>query len=104
MIAALGKRWYGIRIGAVTLRIRVERDKGTIRRIELEGTLTGDETSELEELIGNEPRAVCLELSGLRWADSAGLTTLRRLRAQGVELMGLLPRLRWRIEGNEGGD
>lgn len=53
---------------------------------------------ELEQLVGGDPHALCLDLTDLRSADAAALAVLRRLRAEGVEMRGVPPRLAWRIE------
>lgn len=84
----------------MTLRIAVAADDD-VRHVHLEGRLTGDEVGELEQVIGGDPRAVCLELENLRSADADGLATLRRLRAEGVEMRGMPPHLAWRIEEDE---
>jgi anti-sigma factor RsiW len=84
----------------VTLRIAVASDDH-VRHVHLDGRLTGDEVGELEQVIGGDPRAVCLELENLRSADAEGLVALRRLRAEGVELRGVPPHLAWRIEEGE---
>jgi len=84
----------------VTVRITVVEGVAP-RLIRLEGRLTGDEWGELEQAIGDDPTAVCLELSGLRAADAIALDGLRRLRVQGVALRGVPPHLAWRIEDQE---
>ena len=84
----------------MTVRITVNGTE-RIRRIRVEGRLSRDEVGELDQLIGDDPRAVCLELSELRSADAAGLAALRRLRARGVEMRGVPRHLAWRIEENE---
>jgi hypothetical protein len=81
----------------VTVRITVA-ETGALRLIRLEGRLTGDAWAELEQAIGDDPTAACLELSGLRSADAVSLDGLRRLRARGFELRGVPPHLAWRIE------
>ncbi len=71
------------------------------RLIRLEGRLTGDAWPELEQAIGDDPAAACLDLSGLRGADAVALDGLRRLRVWGVALMRIPPHLAWRIEDDE---
>jgi hypothetical protein len=71
------------------------------RRIQLAGRLAGEEVDALYQVIGIDPRAVCLELEHLRSADAAGLVALRRLRAEGVEMRGVPRHIAWRIEDVE---
>ena len=82
---------------AVTVRITVVERSG-IRHIRVEGRLTGEEVAELEQEIGADRPAVCLDLENLRSADAAGLVALRRLRAEGVEMPAVPRHLAWRIE------
>ena len=84
----------------MTVRITVAQYERS-RRIQLAGRLTGEEVGELEQVIGDDPSAACLDLAELRSADAAGLAALRRLRAEGVELHGVPPHLAWRIESDE---
>jgi ABC-type transporter Mla MlaB component len=85
---------------AVTVRITVIAERPTLR-IRVDGRLTTDAVGELEELIGSDPGATCLELADLRSADAAGLAALRRLRAEGIALYGVPRHLAWRIERQE---
>jgi ABC-type transporter Mla MlaB component len=84
----------------MTLRIS-SLQAGSIRRIQVAGRLTRDEVTELEQTIGDDLGAVCLELENLRSADAAGLAALRRLLAGGVDMRGVPQHLAWRIEGSE---
>jgi anti-anti-sigma regulatory factor len=83
----------------VTVRITVS--EGAPRLIRVEGRLTGDEWPELEQAIGDDPTAVCLDLAGLQGVDAVALAGLRRLRKSGVELRGVPPHLAWRLEDEE---
>ena len=85
---------------SVTVRITIVEDP-LKRRVRLEGHLSDAEVGELDQAIGDDPGAACLELGNLRSADAAGLAALRRLRAEGVELRRVPPHLAWRIEGDE---
>jgi hypothetical protein len=84
----------------VTVRIMVAEER-TVRRIRVEGRLSGDAVGELEQVIGDDPSAVSLELSNLRSADAVALAALRRLHAAGVEMRGASPQLAWQIEEDE---
>jgi len=84
----------------VTVRITVAEEP-TLRRILVEGRLSALEVGELEGVVGDDPGAVCLELSNLRSADAAALAALRRLRGAGVEMRGASPHLAWQIEDDE---
>ena len=81
----------------MTVRFTVTEDRA-VRRIRLEGRLSADEIAELEQLVGVDPRRVCLDLAELRSADAPGLELLRRLRSEGVEMCGARPHLAWRVE------
>ena len=83
----------------VTVRITVAEDK--VRRVRVEGRLSAVEVGELEHAVGDDLRAVCLELSNLRSADAAALSALRRLWQAGVEMRGASPHLAWQIEEDE---
>lgn len=82
----------------MTLRIAVAEEGGG-GHIHVDGRLTCDEVGEREQVVGEDPSAVCLELENLRSADATGLAALRRLRAEGVEMRGVPPHLAWRIQG-----
>ncbi len=70
-----------------------------LRRVErLEGRLSAEEIEELEQLVGEDPSRVYLDLAELRSADACGLALLRRLRRAGFEMCGVPPHLAWRIE------
>jgi hypothetical protein len=84
-------------IRLVTVRISVCAE-GPLRHIRVEGRLAGDAWPELEQVIGDAPESVCLELAGLRSADAVALAGLRRLRAAGAELRDVPPHLAWRLE------
>ena len=84
----------------VTVRITVIEGR-PLRRLRIEGRLSGDAVGELEQLLGTDPSAACLELSELRSVDAAAAGLLRRLRARGFALHELPPQLAWRLEGEE---
>ena len=84
----------------MTVRITVAEER-TLRRILVEGRLSVLEVEELEGVVGDDPGAVCLELSNLRSVDAAALAALRRLRGAGVEMRGAFPHLAWQIEEDE---
>ena len=84
----------------MTVRITIAEER-PVRRLWVEGRLSAIEVAELEGAIGDDPCAVCLELSNLRSADAAALAALRRLRGAGVEMHGASPHLAWQIEDDE---
>jgi len=86
--------------GIVTLRITIVANPGS--RIRLDGRLTRDEVSVLEQAIRSNSNLECLEVEELRSADAEGLAALRRLREAGIAMRGLRPHLAWRI-GARGG-
>ena len=81
----------------MTVRITVIEGE-PLRRLRVEGRLSGDAVGELEQLLGADPNAACLELAELRSVDAAAAALLRRLRAHGFALRQLPPQLAWRIE------
>ncbi len=81
----------------MTVRITVLEDR-PVRRIRVEGRLSAEEIGELEQLIGNDRDATCLELGDLRSADAAALSVLRRLREEGISMNEVPLHLAWRIE------
>ena len=84
----------------MTVRITVIEER-PLRRLRVEGRLSGEELGELEQLLGTDPSAACLELAELRSVDAAAAGLLRRLRASGFTLRQIPPQLAWRIEGEE---
>ncbi len=94
------RRLIGTRLATtirVTVRITVIENRPLLR-LRVEGRLTCDEIEELELLIGSGNGAACLELTDLRSADAVALASLRRLRAQGVQMIHVPRHLAWRIE------
>lgn len=81
----------------VTVRIIVIEDRA-IRRLRVDGRLTGAEVAELEQMVGPDPKSVCLELPDLRSVDAAALALLRRLRDEGIQMVDVPQHLAWRIE------
>jgi hypothetical protein len=84
----------------VTVRITVIEGRPLLR-VRVEGRLSGEEIGELEQVLGTDPNAACLELGELRSVDEAAVRLLRRLRAQGFTLHELPPHLAWRVEDDE---
>ena len=68
------------------------------RVVRVEGRLTVAELAELEGALGDDPAHAELDLQNLRSADRAGLDALRRLRAAGVSLRAVPPRIAYAIE------
>lgn len=64
----------------------------------VEGRLTAQEVPALEGALGDDPTRAELELANLRSADAAGLIALRRLRATGVALSAVPPRIAYEID------
>jgi ABC-type transporter Mla MlaB component len=64
----------------------------------LEGRLSAEEIEELEQIVGDDPSIVYLDLAELRSADASALALLRRLRREGFEMRDVPPHLTWRIE------
>lgn len=60
----------------------------------VEGWLDADGAAELEGVVAGLAGRVSLQLSGLRSADEAGLSSLRGLWGRGVALTGVSPYLR----------
>ena len=83
-------------LGVVTLRITVE-ETSLSRIVRVEGRLTVEEIPELEGALGDDLTHTEMQLQNLRSADSAGLAALRRLRAAGVELCAVPPRIAYEI-------
>lgn len=66
--------------------------------VRIEGRLTADEVGELAGVLGNDLVHTDLDLAELRAVDSVALAALRRLRADGVNLLNLPPRLAFDLE------
>lgn len=86
----------------MTVRISVE-ETGQRRVVRVEGRLTVEEVPELEGALGDDLTVAELELHDLRSADSAGLAALRRLRAAGVALRAVPPRIALEINEESAG-
>ncbi len=80
----------------MTFRVIVT-EEANIRRVRLEGRLSAEEIEELEQVLGEDPRRVHLDLAELRSTDARGLALLRRLRREGFEMRDVPPHLAWRI-------
>jgi ABC-type transporter Mla MlaB component len=75
-----------------TVQFKAElKDQGDRRVVRLSGALKGEMSSELTRLLEGILPPVQLDLAELVSADSAGLTTLASLEAQGAELVGASP-------------
>jgi hypothetical protein len=61
------------------------------------GRLGHEGVPELEGALSAAPAGAALDLSDLMSMDDYGAAALRRLRASGVELMGLPPGLAWKL-------
>jgi hypothetical protein len=80
----------------MTFRItRVDDPRRTI--LEVDGWLQVDGLAEFEQACGDPSAGLTLDLRGLRHADEASLTSLRRLRAAGASFVGLSAYLTLRL-------
>ena len=73
------------------LRITRADDSGTSESLRVEGRLTQAELPRLQETCAGllqDGRSLCLDLSGLQFADREAVATLRALRRRGVRLEG----------------
>ena len=66
--------------------------------VRVEGRLTMHELEELECIVASHPSRTALELHELRSADPDALCFLRRLRAEGVSLRSVPPRVELELE------
>ena len=77
----------------MTIRItRVEADRGITLRVD--GQLVGDDTEELLRVCEGLREPATLDLRGLRFVDSRGISVLRDLQAKGFTLGGASPFIR----------
>ena len=81
----------------MAVRITVE-ETGPRLVLRVEGRLTLEEIPELEGALGGDLTRVELQLQNLRSTDAAGLAALRRLRAAGVVLRAVPPRIAYELE------
>jgi hypothetical protein len=82
----------------VSVRITTRWNRGRSRAlVHVEGWLDADGAAELEGAVAGLVGRVRLQVSGLKSADEAGLSSLRKLWAQGVPLTGVSPYLRLRL-------
>ncbi|MGH7286825.1 MAG: hypothetical protein ACREI8_02265, partial [Myxococcota bacterium] len=93
--------WHLLQPADVTVRIMVE-ETGRRRVVRVEGRLTVVELAELEGALGEDLTHAELELQDLRSADAGGLAALRRLRAAGVALRSVPPRIALEIDEEVG--
>ncbi len=77
----------------MTLYIACDSDSGT-RVLRLEGWLEGESIAELDRVINGDSGPLRLDLTELRSADAAGLSTLRALIAAGASIVGASPYIR----------
>jgi ABC-type transporter Mla MlaB component len=64
---------------------------GSVELLKLEGTLQGpwvDETHDAHALSAAETSRICLDLSGLTFADEEGAALLRELIRSGAQVVG----------------
>ena len=73
----------GVRIGVATV--------GAKTRISIAGELLAEGVGELEQATGANGESLELDLSDLRFADSDGVATLRRLIDNGAIAIGASP-------------
>ena len=66
--------------------------------IRVEGCLEGMSVLDFRRACHSAGTGVCLDLSGLVSADAAGISVLRSLRQEGVELRGATPYIRCLLE------
>jgi len=67
----------------------------------VDGCLGANVVAELERVVAELSGPVCLDLTGLRSADEAGLGVLRTLCAHGVAVTGASPYFRLLLELEE---
>jgi hypothetical protein len=80
------------------MTFRITRVDDPRRRIlEVDGWLQVDGLAEFEQACGDPSAGLTLDLRGLRHADEASLTSLRRLRAAGASFVGLSAYLTLRL-------
>jgi len=79
----------------VSVRIITQRSRrGNTIIVQVEGWLDAGGAEELEGVVASLTGLVSVQLSGLKSADEAGLSSLRDLRGRGVALAGVSPYLR----------
>ncbi len=79
----------------MSVRITTQWNRNRSRAVvRVEGWLDADGAAELERVVACLTGRVSLQLSGLRSADEAGLSSLRDLWGRGVSLTGVSPYLR----------
>lgn len=79
-----------------------EEPRGTLVRVD--GWLGGEGVAEFMRVMESARRPVKLLLSDLRGADAAGLSLLRRLADQGLDLDGVSPYVRLMLAGSAGSE
>lgn len=77
------------------LRITVVESSATAVKLRVEGQIAGPWVEELRTTCtahtGQKPVQLCLELEYVSFADSAGVTCLKKLREQGVGFFRVSP-------------
>jgi anti-anti-sigma regulatory factor len=85
------------------LTFRVSTEAGeTVTTIRIEGQLTSSSVPDVRAACDSANAPLCLDLSGLRSADSDGIRALQSLSEAGAELRGANPYVRQLLrEGDE---
>ena len=82
---------------AMDLRIVVsKKDSKTL--VQVDGRLAAEGVPELEKVTRKAGPALCLDLSGLRLADDAGIVAIRHLRDSGAAIVGASPYIKLLLE------
>ena len=84
---------------SVAIRITTKTD-GKTRTVRVEGRLTAVEVPDLRKECQSTDALVRVDLSGLRSADSTGITLLQSLSAEGTELYGASAFIRELLAGS----
>jgi anti-anti-sigma regulatory factor len=79
------------------LRIVVSSE-GLKTLVTVDGRLDAEGVPELERVTHDQGAALCLDLSGLRLADSEGIAALLRLQKTGAVIQGASPYLKLLLE------
>ena len=74
------------------MAVRVSTEAGeTVTTIRIEGQLTSSSVPDVRAACESAKPPMCLDLSGLRSADSDGIRALKSLSEAGAELRGVSP-------------
>lgn len=81
------------------MALRISVDESPLgRSICVTGRLSREGVPELDRVVAEGRGATRLDLTHLLSMDSHGRDALRRLRASGLDLVGVPPALAWRLE------